>query len=414
MENQHNISIKSLNIKNFKSFNNLNLNLDKFNVIAGPNAAGKSNFMQIFSFLKDIVTDGLDNAIALQGGDEYLLNFIDKNKNIVFEITFDTPMLIFSMPPTRNEKLLISDNTLCTAAVYRFEIKLCEQGKFKILRDIWNLNLEEYADENFTKLLSSGTGTIESKQDRLEIYLKFPDKNLDRIILKRASSQSLSVEDNFVTRYMLLGMDHFLRYIGIYDFDPKPAKSESINKGKNNLESTGSNLAIVLKNIIKNSKQKKQFYNHITHILPFISAIDTRYQNKSAHFVVREDYFKDRDLLSTFISDGTANIIAIIVALYFQSNQMSIIEEPEKNIHPALMSRVVNMLDDASQKTQIIVTTHSPEIVRYAGIERILIIHRNKNGYSEVTKPNDLVDVTKLLRDGMDIGELYTQNLLGG
>jgi len=47
------------------------------------------------------------------------------------------------------------------------------------------------------------------------------------------------------------------------------------------------------------------------------------------------------------ISDGTINIIALLVALYFEKKPLAIIEEPERNIHPYLISRVVDMMKDA-------------------------------------------------------------------
>ncbi|WP_456439167.1 AAA family ATPase, partial [Caldithrix abyssi] len=64
--------ITKIDVKNFKSFDHLNIELSNFNVVIGPNASGKSNFVQIFRFLKDIEQLGLENAVSLQGGVEYL------------------------------------------------------------------------------------------------------------------------------------------------------------------------------------------------------------------------------------------------------------------------------------------------------------------------------------------------------
>ncbi len=81
--------IENIKLQNFKSFKNLDVTLGRFNLIIGANASGKSNFTQIFDFLKDIVTEGLDVAISRQGGLEYLLNFnMGTNKNLLIEITF--------------------------------------------------------------------------------------------------------------------------------------------------------------------------------------------------------------------------------------------------------------------------------------------------------------------------------------
>ncbi|MDJ0509324.1 MAG: AAA family ATPase, partial [Crocosphaera sp.] len=66
--------IKSIRVRNFKSFKDCTINFNDFNVVIGSNASGKSNLVQIFKFLKDIEEYGLENAISLQGGVEYFRN----------------------------------------------------------------------------------------------------------------------------------------------------------------------------------------------------------------------------------------------------------------------------------------------------------------------------------------------------
>lgn len=66
--------IKKIRLKNFKNFKDAELELGDMNVLVGANASGKSNFLQALKFLKDIQEHGLENAISLQGGMEYLRN----------------------------------------------------------------------------------------------------------------------------------------------------------------------------------------------------------------------------------------------------------------------------------------------------------------------------------------------------
>ena len=66
--------IQHIHVENFKSFSELDIELSRFNVVIGSNAAGKSNFISIFKFLRDIAKHGIVNAIAMQGGSEYLQN----------------------------------------------------------------------------------------------------------------------------------------------------------------------------------------------------------------------------------------------------------------------------------------------------------------------------------------------------
>ncbi|WP_443146893.1 AAA family ATPase [Petrotoga sp. 8T1HF07.NaAc.6.1] len=91
---------------------------------------------------------------------------------------------------------------------------------------------------------------------------------------------------------------------------------------------------------------------------------------------------------------------------------LTIIEEPERNIHPSLISGVVLMLKEASQKKQIIVTTHNPEMVRHTDLESILLISRDKEGFSNISRPVEKKEVKTFLKNEIGIEELYVQDLL--
>ena len=139
-----------------------------------------------------------------------------------------------------------------------------------------------------------------------------------------------------------------------------------------------------------------------------------KFADISLLFKLRESYFKTQYLPASLISDGTINMTALIVALYFEEKPFVIIEEPERNIHPSLISKVVEMMKGVSQtqKKQIVVTTHNPEFVKYAGLENILLVSRNEDGFSTVSRPADKEEVKTFLKNDIGIEELYIQNLL--
>jgi predicted ATP-dependent endonuclease of OLD family len=69
-------------------------------------------------------------------------------------------------------------------------------------------------------------------------------------------------------------------------------------------------------------------------------------------------------------------------------------------------------MKEASQKKQIIVTTHNPEIVKYADLESILLISRNKEGFSTISRPSEKEEIKTFLKNEIGLEELYVQNLL--
>ncbi|HEY2738846.1 MAG TPA: AAA family ATPase, partial [Thermoanaerobaculia bacterium] len=68
------MAIEKIKVSNFKSFAELEVDLRPLNIVIGANAAGKSNFLEIFRFVRDVEEYGLENAVSLQGGMAYLAN----------------------------------------------------------------------------------------------------------------------------------------------------------------------------------------------------------------------------------------------------------------------------------------------------------------------------------------------------
>lgn len=82
-------------------------------------------------------------------------------------------------------------------------------------------------------------------------------------------------------------------------------------------------------------------------------------------------------------------------------------------MHPALLAQVVEMMKDASATKQVIVTTHNPEFVKHAGIEHLLLVSRDAEGFSVITRPKDREDVRIFLEHDIGVEYLYVQELLG-
>ena len=148
-------------------------------------------------------------------------------------------------------------------------------------------------------------------------------------------------------------------------------------------------------------------------MLPFVEDVAVEpFSDKSLLMMLEESYAPETLFPATFISDGTINVIALIVALYFEEHSVVMIEEPERNIHPHLISAVVEMLKDKAEKKQILVTTHNPEVVEHAGLENLLLISRHKDGFSRVSRPSEKEMVNTFLKNEIGLGDLYVHNSL--
>ncbi len=419
------MAVSKIHITNFKSFKKLEVPLGNFSVLIGSNASGKSNFVQIFKFLSDMINEGLDNAISLQGGAEYFTSMgIGTSQDFSFTIGSDRRF----MRVIQKEKTLIGMKVMETT--YDLAIRFNKTGKeFEIVKEMLTLKSEiveiERRGGREVREREIGKGEIKLFKEGkgIQVKLEFPadvpikEQDLFPPFWRDVRGAGEYQEDIHVLRLAFIlipPIAEIFRGISIYDFDPKLPKRAVPITGKAELEENGSNLALVLKGIMKDEEKKRKFSNLVRELLPFVEDVGTeKFVDKSVLFKIKEAYYEEEYLPASLVSDGTITIIALIAALYFEKKSFIIIEEPERNIHPSLISKVMDMLKEASQKKQIIVTTHNPEIVKYADLEDILLISRDENGFSTVSKPGEKEEIKAFLRNEIGIEELYVQNLLG-
>lgn len=419
------MTVKVLSISNFKSFENVEVELHKLNVLIGANASGKSNFVEIFRFLRDTANHGLDNSISMQGGVKYLRNMsIGPASELSLRVVYD-PGLRF-----RRAKGKTLIEVTISEAVYEFAIRFHKRGEgFSVVKDAATAKCEftelERADKEWHEKGSLGTGESsitkvgEKVEHRLEMPESVPLEESDIMLIpipryQRLPKRMLLLETPFLIPVYPFG-DPFFEKFAIYDFDPRLPKQAVPITGKTELEEDGSNLAIVLKNINKDKEKQRKFANLVTDLLPFVEHLDVdKFAGRSLFLKLRETFAPGLYLPAYLVSDGTMNVTALVVALYFEEKKsLIVVEEPERNIHPHLISKVVSMLEDASDRNQIIVTTHNPELVRHVALENLLLVRRDKRGFSAISRPGEREKLRIFLEHEIGIEELYVQDLLG-
>ncbi|RKY99842.1 MAG: ATPase, partial [Candidatus Hydrothermota bacterium] len=336
------MGIKKIKVVNFKSFENIEVELGKFNVLIGANASGKSNFVQIFKFLKDIADSGLENAVSVQGGVKYLRNIkIGASKDLSIRVVSDDK---FALAIPTKDGLIGVKNYETT---YEFALSFYKRrAGFKIKRDRLNQKFKFVVLEKQVKgfkekeVIGEGEVLISRSNGKVKIDLTKPqdvpikEDDLFPPILKEIDipSNVLFLETPIFSFFFLLPIKQIFSYISIYDFDPKlPKKATSITV-KAELEEDGSNLSLVLKNILAHKEKRRKLLNLMKDLLPFVEDLYVeKFADESPFFKLKERYFEKEYLPASLISDGTIDITALITALYFGKKPLIIIEEPERN-----------------------------------------------------------------------------------
>ena len=432
------MGIRRIQVENFKSYRNLDVTLGRLNVLIGANASGKSNFVEIFRFLHDIATYGLNNAISLQGGAQYLLNVhSERERRLSVAITADAiDGFTFERQKSKENEDDFRYDMRVRELTYSFALDFSQGDQPEIYEDRLELTCDfarraedSTGEAEAAHPLGSGVISLTTKNGQpvhtfdMPLTMPFMEwnvlphsifKTLSKDDVRDASPSTLLLESHFFyipvffrPSRVFIGSD-----IALHTFNSQLARKPTEVAGKVGLEEDGSNLALVLRNIFADDETKRRFIRLYRDLLPFVVDMDVEQLDRSLLIKLEETYAPHRMFPATFISDGTIDSAALVVALYFQDRSVIIIEEPEGNLHPYLIAKLVAMLEDVSEQKQIIVTTHNPELVKHAARNYILLVSRGKDGNSTITRPAENEHLQAFLGNDLGIEDLYVKNLL--
>jgi predicted ATPase len=448
--------INTIEAYNFKSFEKLAIKFNRLNILVGANASGKSNFITLFKFLKDISLFGLEDALVIHGGIESIQNMRltgekakevcikiglistkEDSSRVPVQVSIDEKMTFITVTPleiTYQFKLSVTRKTHYHISYERadFKVKFLEMDLRREKKKgfepgiIGEGNLSFTFDEagkfQYEPLLISCSGKKLSL-DKSDIFMFLARRDQNEIIMKGRKDLAFChnifqfdqrVRDIRFYSNLTAVISSTLSNIGIFDIDPRLSKKSILTSGKAELESDGSNLPTVLYSILRQRKNVDKMATLLNDILPFIEKVSVdKLSDRSFLTCLKEKGYR-YGLPAPFISDGTINIIALLTVLYFHKKSITLLEEPERNIHPKLLIRILDMMKDVSTRMdkQLIITTHNPTVVKSAGIDNLLLISR-KDGFSEITRPSTSEKVKSFLAEEIGIDELFIKNLLG-
>ena len=428
--------IKELSIQNFKSIENAQIDFSPLSIVVGANAAGKSNLINVFRFIEDILVDGLENAIALQGGIQYLSN-VNMPKGEKIRIAFTIDLLKENwIRHLQNKGYSLKVKEID----YEFIIQPNKRGLgyhidydyIKITYDCYEKSTFLNKKEEYTNLNIQYSTTFErsNRKTLTKLSKEFTPKNntssinMDSFVdngtefflfLLNEEKKNNKREELMLYRLYILLPPYFSEnaFIRVFDFDPKELKKPSSIASRKNLEEDGSNIASILQTILRNKEKTKELTSLLQRFLPFIDSISVKNNfDKSLFYKVKESYNKN-PFHANFLSDGTVSILALILALYFEEESYIIIlEEPERNIHPKLLADLISSAEDVSKEKQVILTTHNPEMLKHTDLKNIRFVSRDSNGRTIITTPANSSIVNEFIKNDLGIDDLFIQELL--
>jgi predicted ATPase len=438
--------ISELEVENFRTFKDLETSLGKFNLLIGANASGKSNFLDIIEFVSHIGEHGLEDAVSMQGGIEEVANrkISDKEEISLDYRIEDIEHLALYPTPIHKEGEGDEENEM-----YRFGIKNVEFGlsldfngnDYRISREKVHIEYEVLRAE-----LGDDDSELEETDYNAELGLYRDEESFDwKVNISDELPEAIEMDESQLREQLQPGavLEQYdpgerelvfsgrspldlifgpvlesLREITVYDIHPHVVRTGTTFSGRNDLEPDGQNLPIVLKDIEDDEEKSEKFRKFCQDLLPFVEDFKIeKTDDRSLFFKLKEIFGKKDDnreyTPSSMISDGTVNIFSLIIALFFEDKPIVGIEEPERNIHPSLISKVVDYMEDASESKQVFATTHNPELLKNTKIENVKMLRRNENGFSEVLEPREDERIKAFLENDIGIDEIQKENLVG-
>jgi len=367
-----------ISIQNYKSIQSLeNFDLKPVNVLIGANNSGKSNFLDMFAFLRDTLMDdhprnhqdngkegnekaGWEGALQKRGG----LESVGFEQETSFNIRYFTESLRYY--------LRIDKGPLTGYAQIGDEQFTSIIGAEKKYFELRNSNVTIY-DENGSNL---STSTIHQRTALGEFL-----KQMEHFIRKNLGDKQAFAFAKKLSEIRIYNRIHTEIW--------SPIRLPKVSKGETILEEDGANLVGVLNQLSETYPAfRRELHSLLKISFPDFARISFPH-NHQGEILIRWEDTNGRISNTAQLSDGTLKFLCLI-AILKNPNPPALngIDEPDANLHPKMQERLVNMIGEASQRTQIIVTTHNPDFVSMFSPEEIVIVQRHK-GATEMRRFSD-------------------------
>lgn len=368
--------IKTFNVDNFKSLNNLSINLQPMTVIVGNNATGKSSILQAIDFVCGCVNDDFSVLLERRGWtvDNIRSKFIRSG----------TARISFGVEVALEEPV---NTTLKWGMV--LQPNVAKNQLHLVSEEIVDLDTKE----TLVQYKASAGGWIKGDKEELSIMPNFV-----------ITSSCLKVIQH------LHGVDSRLnRLVDFFDNSESfemlaPDNMRLSSRGVvKNIGETGKNLPSFIRQM--SAEQKNNFMSKLKRIMGArISDVSASVKGKPGWTLinVKEHYDTgDVEFSSKEISDGILRVLAFIAISEIEpANAIFLLDEVENGINSDYAEAMIDVLSEIYEESrhQLVLTTHSTVFLDYVKPEQIVLLYRDQNGS---TRADNLFD-SKEIRDKLE------------
>lgn len=374
------MKLQRFSVSHYKSLTDVKVDLHpNVTVIVGPNSVGKSNFVDAMRFLRDACADELDHAMVSRGGITRIRQQTPGGRpfNIAFSV--------------RTKQYFVDDTP--EDASYELEITNIKGGEFKVEREKATSFIDDYfpGDSEQGERWNAISNSFSRDREGVVLDLSFPKptssnfKYDDRLVLGTGAPDHFGLPFGYQ-------LDQYFaswRFTTLY---PTTLRDLKTPDSENSLREDGSNWATIVRASRKTAKGRQnleRINEMMRQVLPDFQDVSVStvgsYLVPKFKFGDPETKLGQREFDPVQLSDGTLRIYGLLLSLYqMPPPTVLVIEEPEQTVHPGVLAMLAEAFKEVSEQTQIIVTTHSPQLVDQFDPENIRVVTMT-NGETKIS-----------------------------
>ena len=362
--------ITSVALTNFRGIAECDVKLGSLCILVGQNGSGKSSFLDALAFLRDATRDSLDHAVRDRGG------VTEVRRRSRGHPTHFSINVRFRLPSGLSGE-------------YGFRIGAAAGGRYRVQREECRIHSSP------RRYFLVEDGRVRGSPPVL------PRASADRLYLVAAAGLP-----EFEEAYR--GFEQ----MGFYNLNPAVIAEPQPPHPGDLLDYDGANTAAVLAELAAQAPERKeQIEGYLRAVVPGVAGVDRAEAGRLESLEFRQRVKGSRSpwrFPAHAMSDGTLRALGLLVALFQRGAEpwewlpLIGIEEPELALHPAATAVLLDALREASRRTQVLVTSHSPDLLDHKDIVADeLIAVTSADGNTVIGRPG--AAAASALRD-----QLYT------
>lgn len=420
--------ITRIQVKNYRCLRYVDQALGPFQVLIGPNACGKTTFLDVVSFVGTMLESGLDRAIEERTTDFRDLVWQRGSGGFELALEADIPLplrekLAKPFVTFRYELRIDQDQESGLPGIYAERAWLLPPAAKRkdAPRDLFPFDFPP--PDTIIPAAFKGGQRVLSKtphgSDSFYVEAKNPDKPNSKGCVpsfklgtrKSALANLPGDEEKFpVATWFKNALQHRLQKIML---NSAKLRKPSPFLYKFGYSPDGANLPWVVYQLEQpqNAERYRWWIDHVRTALPEVERVWTseRAEDRSRYLMV--EYVGGLRVPAWMVSDGTLRLLALSILAYVPDfESVCLLEEPENGIHPRAVETVFGSLSQVYD-AQVLLATHSPVVVSAAKLESVLCFRKTKSGATDIVCGTE----HPLLRDwkgNVNLGELYAGGVL--